>query len=140
MQSILIRVFMSALLLACGLQGQSRGPLPMQGETLIAVVPMVGAGTFEDPKRPMFSRALAQANPSVSFRYVLSDDGQSAIVLFSAPFREHLADILQSRAGGVRVFERGALARSALEAQLGLVRRGFRLEQLLGVAVPEVQR
>ena len=44
------------------------------GKTLLTV-PMVGAGTWEDPKRPAFVRETG-----VPFRYQVSDDGLTAIV------------------------------------------------------------
>ena len=44
------------------------------GERFLVLVPMVGAGTFEDPKRPAFLREAG-----VAFRYQLSDDGATAI-------------------------------------------------------------
>ena len=44
------------------------------GERFLVLVPMVGAGTFQDPKRPAFLREAG-----VAFRYQLSDDGATAI-------------------------------------------------------------
>jgi hypothetical protein len=44
------------------------------GERFLVLVPMVGAGTFADPRRPAFLREAG-----VAFRYQLSDDGATAI-------------------------------------------------------------
>jgi hypothetical protein len=76
-------------------------------ERLICVVPIVGTGTVDDPKRPMFvplpGHAAADARPSkgfsdppaiVGFHSVLSDDGQSAIVEFIARDRAAFKPIL----------------------------------------------
>lgn len=45
------------------------------GGKTVLTVPMVGAGTWEDPKRPAFVRETG-----VPFRYQVSDDGATAIV------------------------------------------------------------
>jgi hypothetical protein len=45
------------------------------GGKMLLTVPMVGAGTWEDPKRPAFVRETG-----VPFRYQVSDDGATAIV------------------------------------------------------------
>src|SRR5713226_5098147 len=68
---------------------------------LLCVVPMVGKGTWSDPKRPMYA-PLPGAAPSTSrsgilgFVHQLSDDGQVALVEFVAKdrsaFRAILAD------------------------------------------------
>ena len=44
------------------------------GKTFLAL-PMIGSGTWEDPRRPAFLR-----ESGVSFRYDLSDDGTMALV------------------------------------------------------------
>jgi len=45
------------------------------GSKTLLAVPMVGSGTWEDPKRPAFVREAG-----VSFRYQVSDDGTMALV------------------------------------------------------------
>jgi len=88
-------------------------------ERLLAVVPMVGAGTFEDPTRPAYvpdylvegQRRKPGAAPSplaeaqatgevpraiVGFRYELSDDGQFALVEFEASHRAAFQPLLQA--------------------------------------------
>jgi hypothetical protein len=71
------------------------------GEHLIAVVPMVGSGTIDDPKRPMFAPAMkdiatAAANGHAPMilqsHFVVADDGVSAIVEFVAPNRVRCTD------------------------------------------------
>ncbi len=44
------------------------------GERFLLLVPMVGAGTFADPKRPAYLREAGDG-----FRYQLSEDGATAI-------------------------------------------------------------
>jgi hypothetical protein len=74
-------------------------------ERLVAIVPMVGAGTYDDPRRPAYvpehllpgrgpvaaTAAFATASAKgeapraiVGFHYELSDDGQFALVEFEA--------------------------------------------------------
>ena len=48
--------------------------MSMGGHKTFLAVPMVGAGTWEDPKRPAFMK-----ESGVSFRYQVSDDGTMAL-------------------------------------------------------------
>ena len=48
---------------------------------VLAVVPVVGKGTWNDPKRPMFAAAAASSTDRtgiIAFQQQLSDDGQFA--------------------------------------------------------------
>lgn len=80
-------------------------------ERLICVVPMVGTGTVNDPKRPMFAPVAGQTTAEeaprkgfsypatmVGFRSVLSDDGMTAIVEFIARDRAAFQPILAQKA------------------------------------------
>ena len=56
-------------------------------ERVLAVVPMVGSGTPDDPRRPMYAPVPGGA-PSregiIAFTYQVSDDGKFALVEFVA--------------------------------------------------------
>jgi hypothetical protein len=67
---ILISVFAAVSALA------QPGVVAAGGERVLVTVPMVGSGTWNDPKRPAMLREAR-----VPFRFVLSDDGNTAIVL-----------------------------------------------------------
>ena len=98
---------------------QNRGENHSERERLFAIVPMVGAGTFQDPKRPAYvpdylvegqrrkagavTSPLADAEAKrevpraiVGFRYELSDDGQFALVEFEASHRAAFEPILRA--------------------------------------------
>jgi hypothetical protein len=104
----IVRILM-ALPLVClaatlaPIQAQPRVDARSMYERVMAVVPLVGTGTFNDPKRPMYAPSPAQVQASVAtrqgilaFTYVISDDGQLALVEFVArdrsAFQQLLAD------------------------------------------------
>ena len=79
------------------------------GEHIIAVVPLIGAGTPDDPVRPMFlpkprdvQAALNRGEaPSIlSSHFTLADDGKTAIAEFVAPDRQSLKPIFDAAAAG----------------------------------------
>jgi hypothetical protein len=76
---------------------------------VICVVPLIGSGTWEDPKRPMFTPTSSQLGRGKSgilaYYHELSDDGQSAIVVFVAVDRASLQPILTATAPSVKVFD-----------------------------------
>jgi hypothetical protein len=118
----------------CWGQGQSGG------RRLLAVVPMVGQGTYEDPKRPMFVPAQGQQGVAddLSYSALPSDDGRFAIVEFSLskPSKEGMKSldaIAGSTAAGVQVFERGKQGRDDVERELRKVRKNFSFEELAGL-------
>jgi hypothetical protein len=114
-------------------------------ERVIAVVPLVGAGTFEDPKRPLLAE-LAQrreeADDAVGFNWEPSDDGRMAIVEFTASHRSTLLPLIcadvrtASRMregqcapgalrGGVKVFTPGLDRKEEIEQGLKRYKRDF---------------
>jgi hypothetical protein len=127
----------------CLFSGQIRGAPPRTnpleaGEHLIAVVPMVGLGTIDNPKRPMFALAgkdiaAAIANhqsPAISqSHFVMADDGVSAIVEFVAPNRVAFKPILAAAAGTIKVYDPTQISVAALNAALQKIKSGFNLYQ-----------
>lgn len=55
MQYYYLSIPLIALLFPAILPAQPRVPLQSQHERVIAIVPMVGAGTPDDPRRPLFA-------------------------------------------------------------------------------------
>jgi len=59
-------------------------------ERLVCIVPMIGSGTYEDPRRPAYaptSNEQGQAEPGLGilgYSFQISDDGQFALVEFAA--------------------------------------------------------
>jgi hypothetical protein len=68
-------------------------------ERVIAIVPLIGKGTLEDPKRPMYAPAPSAMSPTartgiIGYTHVLSDDGKSALVEYVARDRSAFQQIL----------------------------------------------
>lgn len=66
---------------------------------VFAIVPLMGAGTRSDPKRPLYAptRAEMSAHPRkgiLGFSYVISDDGHFALVDFMAQDKSAFKTIL----------------------------------------------
>ena len=106
-------------------------------ERILAVVPIVGTGTFADPKRPLYAPAAPSQDRCgiIAFNFVTSDDGRFALVEFVARDRAAFAPILADRRPGLQVFERGKASRATVEAAFKALRKDFDFSRF-GVAVP----
>jgi hypothetical protein len=112
-----------------------------QHERLIAIVPMIGSGTMEDPKRPMFAPvpghvAADSTTDIIAFHFLPGDDGNFAIVEFIARDQAAFQPVLNSTDPRVRVFQRGKVARLALLLALRKIRKDFDLDSFGEVVVP----
>jgi len=94
---------------------------------VICVVPLVGAGTAQDPRRPLYAPSLASASPDgvIAFTQVPTDDGKSAIVEFVAKSRKALQTILADTT--ITTFEKGTQSASAIETALKRFKQDFNL-------------
>jgi len=77
---------------------QRVSPLNMY-ERVLAIVPLIGAGTLDDPIRPEYAPAPSAINPTsrtgiLGYIHVLSDDGKSALVEYVARDRSAFNAIL----------------------------------------------
>jgi hypothetical protein len=100
---------------------------------------MVGSGTIDDPKRPMFAPARHdiatavanhQAPAILQSHFVMADDGVTAIVEFVAPSRTALKPILAAAtAGGIKVYDPAHTSVAAVNAALQKIKNGFNLYQ-----------
>jgi len=110
-------------------------------ERVIGVVPMIGKGTPEDPRRPMFApapgagAALAR-DGIIAFSYQLSDDGRFALVEFVARTRAALAPLLTSGRSDVKLFLRGYARREEIEREFRRYKRDFNLDRFPRVTAP----
>jgi hypothetical protein len=113
-------------------------------ERLIAVVPMVGKGTYDDPRRPKFAPvasgekaadARAARTGIIAYHAIPSDDGQYALVEFVAVDRAAFAEILTDESLKGKVFEKGRDRRENIEREFVKHKRRFNLDEL-GVMVP----
>jgi hypothetical protein len=111
-------------------------------QRLLCVVPIVGSGTMQDPRRPEFAPApvasiAAQSSRAgiLAFTWVASDDGKSALVEFVARDRAAFQPILADKRPNVRVFEKGKAAKADIETEFKNARKNFDLEKF-GVVLP----
>lgn len=94
------------------------------------VVPIVGKGTWEDPRRPAYVKEMG-----AEYRWVESDDGRMAIVEVKVEgVGLERAEAVKSAAGkaGVSWFENGKNGKEEVEIELKKIRKDFDLELFLG--------
>jgi hypothetical protein len=105
-------------------------------ERIYAIVPMIGSGTWDDPKRPMFAPVPHQKTPGVrtgiiAFNQVESDDGKFALLEIVAANKSELAPITApikaqlSAVPGVQLFERGSSSPTSVQNAFGLLKKNF---------------
>ena len=114
-------------------------------ERILCVVPMVGKGTWEDPRRPMFAptreetrnkrqtatpvtgkdRYLNTSAEIIGYHFQVSDDGKFALVEFYASDNKAFSSILASRGPNVKVFERGKSEKTDVEEEFKKYKRDF---------------
>ena len=133
-----------------------RVPDEALGERIVVVVPMVGAGTVEDPVRPKYApvpmsfalreklrkegkleplrnktddERIAEEKLRIgAYSYVLADDGKRAIVEFVARDRAAFTEILKDAT--VRAVEKRKIADAAELDELKKVKKDFDPKQL----------
>jgi hypothetical protein len=109
-------------------------------ERVMAIVPLTGKGTFDDPKRPMYAPSPAELQASMStrqgilgFMHVMSDDGQFALVEFVARDRAAFQHILADPS--VKSFLKGRDKRQDIEAEFLKHKKDFDFAHF-GVRMP----
>jgi hypothetical protein len=105
-----------------------------QGERIYAIVPMVGAGTARDPKRPLFAPVHGQQSSITGFSYQVSDDGKTALVELIARDKRAFQPLLTANRADVKVFERGKATITDLEREFRKVKPGFDGGKFIGGA------
>lgn len=116
-------------------QGQQRVNPRNTYERLLCVVPMVGSGTPEDPRRPKFAPNPGPGErPSrdgiLAFTYEQTADGRFALVEFVARDRAAFAEILADKSPEIKVFEKGRARKQDIEVAFRLLKPGFSLDRL----------
>ena len=124
-----IGLFFVSLLLLHPAWSQPRVDAGNLYHRVICIVPMVGSGTWADPKRPMFApgpTAIGRGRSGIlAYYHEPTDDGKSAIAIFVAADRSALLNILESTSPSVQAFERGKISQQATEAALKAVKKDF---------------
>jgi hypothetical protein len=99
-------------------------------ERVLVIVPLVGAGTYQDPKRPLFAPESGEKDDSdgvQSFEWQPTDDGQFAIAEFVARDPKVIADIVADRSV-VEAFIKGKAKKDDIEKELKKYRKDFTFE------------
>lgn len=118
---------------------QTYVPQANRHERIIAIVPMIGAGTKDDPKRPAYVPTPAEMDRTapgegiIGFTAQISDDGRFAIVEFVARDRAVFKPILADRRTEVRVFEKGRAQKADIESAFRTHKKDFDLD-LMGAS------
>ena len=107
-------------------------------ERVMAIVPVIGAGTRSDPKRPLYAPAPNTVSPTartgvLGFTYELSDDGKFALVEFVARDRSVFGPVLADAT--VQSFVKGVNQRAAVEAAFTKLKKNFDFNHF-GVRMP----
>jgi len=109
-------------------------------ERALCIVPIVGAGTPDDPRRPEFAPlptrvgTAASGDGIIAFSFQASDDGKFALVEFVARTREAFAPILADKRPEVKVFIKGKDKRQDIEAAFRKLKTTFNLDTFGTVA------
>ena len=110
----------------------------------MAVVPLIGTGTHEDPIRPAYApgprpRGSKLSKPDstgiLGFNFMMSDDKQHALVEFVARDRSAFKDLLADKRPDVKVYEKGKTKRSDIEAAFKKFKKDIDLDRFM-VRVP----
>ena len=126
MQYLLAIIAIPSLLLA---QAQFRKVDPqLTHERIIAIVPMVGAGTAKNPKRPQYS----DLEGLTGFTAEISDDGRFALVEFVAKESKFLIPLANS---GQRQERKDSPNKDAVLEEFKRYKRNFKPERF-GLAIP----
>ena len=154
LKRVFLLVGLSYVSLVTTALSQQRLGLNLSYERLLAVVPMVGAGTYEDPRRPKYaptgSLHIPQVDPGdgaqpnseaiqpvrtgiLGFTFVLSDDSQFALVQFVAASKADLKEILAD--SSVKSFVKGKTRRVDIETEFRKFKSDINLDRL-EVSVP----
>jgi|GEM_PF-6702449 len=109
------------------LQSQS----PWSGPKLVGIVPIIGKGTWEDPRRPDLPKEL-----SGNYQWLPSDDGKWAIVeIGEGTGSEAIVRAIsrlskEGASAGIRLFRPGIHSRTHVEAEIRRLRSSFTLDDL----------
>lgn len=129
------RALLATLILVSTASSQHRVDPRNNLERIVCVVPMVGAGTPKDPKRPQYAPWPPSKGQSrtdiVAYSHQVSDDGRFALVEFVARDRKAFQAIFNDKT--VKVFEKGKDKKDDLEKELKKFRKDFDFSKFAAV-------
>jgi hypothetical protein len=111
-----------------------------------AIVPVIGSGTWEDPRRPMFAPIPHQTTPGtrtgiIAFNQVESDDGKFALIEIVAANRLELSKITApvtaalASVPGLQMFDRSTTPDATVQGAFQALKKNFDITQFQ-VVVP----
>lgn len=102
------------------------------GERLICIVPMVGQGTYDDPKRPLYAPKPGELSKDgsgiTSFSFQVSDDGKTALVELVARTPDAFSAILAERRVDVQIFRKGLTTKEEIESAFKNHKKDFKAD------------
>jgi hypothetical protein len=111
--------------------GQPRVDPRNSYERVLAVVPLIGSGTHDDPIRPMFAPApnaidTVGRTGVIAYTYVPSDDGKFALAEFVLRDRKQFQPLLSAAsAANVKTFIKGVNTRADIETAFKQYKKDF---------------
>lgn len=127
-------LFVISLALAPPAFSQRRVDATQMYQRVYIVVPMVGSGTWSDPKRPaLMPASLTPGNRSgiIAFNQVASDDGQFALVEVVCATNKDLANVLStvnaqaSQITGFQVFQKATSTPAQVQTAFQALKKNF---------------
>lgn len=99
-------------------------------ERIFAIVPIIGAGTMDDPKRPLYAPAAHSIDSTarsgiIGYHFVTSDDGTLALVEFVAADRSQFKTILADST--IQTFVRGSADLAAIQSAFQPLKKDFNI-------------
>ncbi len=129
----LLALLLSTFIPTTSTQAQGLPSRDAAMERMIVVVPMIGRGTPESPRRPLGTELISslQTTP-IGYRYVLSDDGRFAILELTARSFKHFDPLVNAfGAQATHSFNPRQHDRVTVELALKTLRKDFDLDSFL---------
>jgi hypothetical protein len=140
---VTLRLLLAVLFICASLNAQHRVDARNRYVRVMAIVPLVGSGTPDDPTRPDYAplppnAAVIAAGTKapegiIGFSYQVSDDGKFGLVEFVARSRDVFKSLLADTRPGVKAFIKGQNTRAEIEAAFQAVKAGFNVDSLVTV-------
>lgn len=127
-----LMIFLAAIAAIQSARSQPHVDAGLLHHRVLAVVPIVGKGTFDDPKRPMFAPIPSQQVPTdrsgvIAYQHLVSDDGKFALVEFVFASHPALTQVLSAAAAepNAKAFERGKHTQAEIEGAFKQYKKSF---------------
>jgi hypothetical protein len=123
-----IRFLLLVAVLVCTSIAQRRVDPRNTYNRIICIVPLVGKGVASDPVRPQYAPWPPSQDPNgiISYYFVPTDNGKSAVVEFVARNRTAFQSIFNDKS--VKFFEKGRSAKGEIEAVIKQQSKNFNLD------------